>query len=623
MVGEGLRTFSYGLLTALFAMGVVGCSSADDVEETPAVGDRVNTHFVLSVSTNNSASTRMSSDNTQSEGNFRGIDNTYLLGYKLPSDGQQLTTATSPSKIYDLGDLLAANTISASAACHVIDLDIELYTNTLLFYGKAIKDGTDLQQGKIEFHVGDGGSDTYFMLQPRVSDAEAFTNMQTALEDILDIIPDAWAGYGTKYIDPNQVGTLNALEKTLGEAYATLAIINADEARAGSGTAILRMIDDLYKYIQPITSTSTSNDREAAAKAVAVDIISRINSHFEYVEEKLQFKDYDKDDISLSGIDLEAFPTNMNIPAGAIQLKNEGGFKFVSGANLGMGAGTPVANIMWPAELCYYGNSPIRTSTVIKNKEDFPQTIPDWNDDDNVKWSSFEKNSMVLPNTRTVAMQNDINYGTALLETKVKYDAEILNDNNSAIHTGEPDNTIDAKNSPFELTGILVGGQYKKVGWDYLPVAGITNPSSYVIYDNALPSGTIPAYNPEGSTSASEADYTLVFDNKSAEDDKSVFICLEFKNNSGKDFYGNKNLIAKGETFYLIGKLQMDAAQLAAHGRVFIQDHVTRATFKIGANSLKYAFVTVPDLHITETSLGLAVDISWSDGPEFEIELGN
>ena len=57
--------------------------------------------------------------------------------------------------------------------------------------------------------------------------------------------------------------------------------------------------------------------------------------------------------------------------------------------------------------------------------------------------------------------------------------------------------------------------------------------------------------------------------------------------------------------------------------RVFIQDYVTEANFKIDANSLKYAFVTVPDLQASQISLGLSVDISWSEGPKFnDITLG-
>jgi hypothetical protein len=49
---------------------------------------------------------------------------------------------------------------------------------------------------------------------------------------------------------------------------------------------------------------------------------------------------------------------------------------------------------------------------------------------------------------------------------------------------------------------------------------------------------------------------------------------------------------------------------------------MTTATFKIGANSLQNAFVTVPDLRSTQTSLGLSVDLKWETGLNFETVLG-
>lgn len=644
------------LMAILCLAGMVSCSSDDIVNDTPDMNGTVNTQFVLSVSTASSASTRMSDANTQAltTSDFRGIDHATLLGYKLGTNGKYLTTTTTPSKVYDLD---VVGDITASDARHVVNLDLELNTNTLLFYGKAIKDGTDQQQGKIDFHVGTGGSDTYFALQSRVDDADELGDYETALEAILNDVIGAsysttsWASYGTDFKDDTKVGSMNGLEKTLGEAYVILTTMGENEARAGSGSAILRTIDDLWKYVTPVTESTPSNDKETTAKAVADAIVTKLNAHFEYDSEELKFKAYSSGDISLSSAQLGGFPVNLNLPAGAEQLIYAGGqFAFNASASLGMDAGTAVGNISWPAELCYFGNSPVRTSTAIKNKEDLPATISSWEDD--TEWTGFEKNSQVLSSTRTVAMQNDINYGTALLETTVKYGAGTLNDNNSGIHTGEDDNTIDATtDSPFQLTGILVGGQYNKVGWDYLPLTTAVGVSdAYVIYDNDLSDDakTIPAYTV--TPTASAPNYTLVFDNYVPDEtQKSVIVCLEFKNNSGKDFYGESNLIAKGETFYLIGKLQLPASPSIAfpdqssgdpcHAlppynsttgytdpvpRVFIQDYVTKANFVIGANSLKKAFVTVPDLRITELSLGLAVDLSWGTGPVFNnIELGD
>jgi hypothetical protein len=44
---------------------------------------------------------------------------------------------------------------------------------------------------------------------------------------------------------------------------------------------------------------------------------------------------------------------------------------------------------------------------------------------------------------------------------------------------------------------------------------------------------------------------------------------------------------------------------------------MTTAKFKIGANSLKYAYLTVPDLRSSSVTLGLSVDLQWSTGLNF------
>ena len=118
---------------------------------------------------------------------------------------------------------------------------------------------------------------------------------------------------------------------------------------------------------------------------------------------------------------------------------------------------------------------------------------------------------------------------------------------------------------------------------------------------------------------------------------------MEFLNNSGKDFFGEHNLIRNNTHFYLIGELDPESPKLAqikwpthhplppydADGksievpRVYMQDYMTSADFVIGKNSLKHALLTVPDLRYSSLTLGLSVDIKWQTGLNFnEIILG-
>jgi hypothetical protein len=265
-------------------------------------------------------------------------------------------------------------------------------------------------------------------------------------------------------------------------------------------------------------------------------------------------------------------------------------------------------------------------------------------------------------------MKDNINYGTALLESKVKYGATTLQDNNHNLqdawsnHTvDEPNNTIDVstRNDHFVLTGILVGGQNPDVGWNYI-AKGTSTGFGAIVYDKAVSTVNttdyieIPAATGTGSSS-SEAVYTLLWDNWDAslkgQKQRDVYVAVEFVNNS-KDFYGENNLIRNGATFYIVGKLDPDKrpttlsevtddeyaadkslgitwptnyalppydtdGKTIKERRVFIQDYMTKATFVIGAESLQHALVAVPDLRSGQISLGLSVDLSWRTGINF------
>ena len=249
-------------------------------------------------------------------------------------------------------------------------------------------------------------------------------------------------------------------------------------------------------------------------------------------------------------------------------------------------------------------------------------------------------------------MKNDINYGTALLKTTVGYTAGVLKDNNAAIQlrdygATEADKNITVYNNSFKLVSIIIGDQWPKVGWDFLPKTtdpGNANYRKGYIYDNQITnSGAIPA----STESTSEPNYTLVFDNYQSDlavDAQSkVYVALELQNNTGRDFFGKDNLITNGSNFYLIGELDPAGKEgpvlpayhaLPPYGvttgegnnrtvpRVFIQDHMTTANFKIGENSLKYAYLTVPDLRSSSVTLGLSVDVKWETGLDFNVIIG-
>ena len=136
----------------------------------------------------------------------------------------------------------------------------------------------------------------------------------------------------------------------------------------------------------------------------------------------------------------------------------------------------------------------------------------------------------------------------------------------------------------------------------------------------------------------SGANYTLVFDNyvnpqPTSTSQEAVNIAIELENNSKAEFYGVDGKIAKGQKFYLIGKLDpndntgtiswtdADKSNIPAREvtRVFIQDYTTKANFTI--NSLKNAYVTIPDLRASKLQLGLSVDLTWQSGLTFNVDI--
>ena len=122
--------------------------------------------------------------------------------------------------------------------------------------------------------------------------------------------------------------------------------------------------------------------------------------------------------------------------------------------------------------------------------------------------------------------------------------------------------------------------------------------------------------------SASNANYTLVFDNKKSDAQSPVYVTLELENNSDKAFYGNDGIILKGAKFYLVGQLDPKQTGLTnpnSVNRVFVQDYVTTANFKI--KDLKSAYNCIPDLRTSGINVGLAVDLDWKSGITFDVDI--
>ena len=481
---------------------------------------------------------------------------------------------------------------------------------------------------------------------------------------------------------------MTQLEEFLAKAYFEMTSIQDGEMRNASAPALLSTIKDLWSNINHVRCANPTSEYEAVAKYMAECIHKELNKYFEPSsselttggpitsvvfksisditgalvtdtywpgEESTKPKAADFGSIeNYASSDLAVFPEKFDLPQGATHIEFNSTTKIFSYLqNFRTGAVGDVTftvnDYYYPAELLYFGNSPIRVSNKENKAGDYPKTTTNWHNSDLAFWNTTGADAWtvegVKASTRSVAMINDINYGTALLATSVGYKSGVkLKDNNSAIQLRdygvvENDNEITPTETSFILKGIVIGGQYPKVGWNYLPIVSEENKNNGWIFDKVMASnGSIP------KDGTSDATYTLVFDNYNAENTQDkVYVALELQNNTGQDFYGLHNLIPNGSNFYLVGLLDpahpttditswpqyhalppYDTTNNTSVGvkRVFIQDHKTVVNFKIGATSLQSAYLTVPDLRASSVTLGLSVDMKWESGLTFDIEFG-
>ena len=708
------KLFNYALIGAIALTGstmLTSCSSSDDAaaENTnpnyDPVAQTVKTQFVLNVSSAANNNTRQSSTTVQRNTNFRGIQDAKLIAlsatnptYLAPFNGES-TTAFDVCKTFQLGTLYGSSAVTpgsnqTSSSNRILELAMPLKTNSMLVYARAIPSGVVEEDGKVTMTITEAPESSTISLVSRLNNRGTEYNQTcdlgaTILNRILSAnVTGAAAGdfvhngytnvealpaldWKTMSVAYNPATPTAALAEILAKAYLTLTTFRDGELRAGSGSALFNIAYSLYNTAKIVYGAEATDDGEANAQRLALEIMNRITTFFNLDTETNTVSEWKSigsasesgtiiANLIAAGIvtaenwstrfgavvsgDLRNLPTVFGLPFGAAILykKDDGTFDYRnSGTSLmEQNKATTAANYMYPAELLYFDNSAIRVNDAEQKVSDYPNGVNPWDTEANWTAKSWTSGA-VTSTTRSVAVKNNINYGVAMLQTKVTLDGDVFADNRHTIIPEEADQSLTADEvKQFKLTGVLIGGQNDQVGWNYLAKDDDWN---YVIYDSKIAgTGAIP-------TPSGEENYTLVFDNYmlgtssssgTQADQTNVLVALEFENQS-KDFYGNGNMIRYGGKFYLVGKLTLGDNRIAESNwptyyaippysggatnkisRVFIQDFMTTANFKIGANSLKNAYVTVPDLRSSQTSLGLSVDLQWQTGLSFESVLG-
>lgn len=589
---KNLTKLAYLGAIAFVGIGFTACSSDDDaVENNPSFdGKAVKTQFAINIPRAATPSSRMSAGNTQNNSNFLGMEKIHLLSFEGVPGTTGYTASTSDIGLADISTIPGISSNSSSKIYS--DVNVPVGTSHFLFYAVAPQ-GTDatskFQKGVLDATIGASTDAINFKLQQIATSIE--DEQKTNLLSVLNAVATV-SNWSTQGVDTG-----------LGKLYASF-----KNLKAGSANSIKAALENLYNAVAIWADATNDSPEKTIATAIRTAITS--NSYFTATETSGVY--------TLSTT--LTYPRNINLPDGAVQLTFDAqtnSFSYGSQSSLTSIPTLDPTTLTYPASLYYFISTDIRTSTNTFDRG-WPVTVTDWASDQTTFWNSFNSdNAKVTATTRAIALKNNIQYGVANLKLSAYCTAQKLSDATEGTQ-GSTAKTVNVPAGGFKITGVIIGGQPTQVGYNFLPA----NAQSLTrhIYDKDVASTMCARY----ATNATDAtvNYTMVLPNQLGSNEQTVSFAIEFKNNSSVEFQGVDGVVPVNGKFYLVGKLDPTNSQLqnVTSPAVFMPDYQTTVTAKI--STLKKAYNTIPDLRATNMQLGLSVDLQWTPGLTFDIDLG-
>lgn len=585
---------------ALAGLGVMSSCSSDDLGNdsttNPGETKAVKTQFALNIPRANGG-TRMSGDNAQANKNFLGMEDIRMYSFNAAPAAGSTSTAT-----FTLANIKSGISETASSKIYS-DVSVPVGTTHFLFYAHAPQGTTDADKfakGVLTFTAPATDATatngiSAVLVAVKGTDATSETDLLKILNGVAGV--DGWA---------------TAADRTeLKKLYTKYT-----SAKAGSANSILLTLQALYNNLGGIV-TGANAEAQNVAKAIRAKIEESFNKTTAtdgYVT--LAYK---------AAGDVSKYPNNINLPDGAVQLSFDATNKFTYAATSSLTGieNLDASKVCFPASIYYFQSSNLAATAKELETNQWPTTTTNWTAA-TAPWLK-DANSLadgwtasVQPTTRSIAMRQNINYGVANLATTVKCGTASLKDNTGLTVTDPSEfaGTVAVPTEGFTVTGLLIGGQPTKVGFNFQPASN--DAFDYTIYDNNLTG--IVAKN----GTASAVNYTIVLPNdkgREATDQNKVNVAIELTNNSGVAFRGADGIIPAGGKFYLVGQLNPDAKTIegVTNPAVFMSDYKT--TMNLNITSLKSAYNTIPDLRSTKLQLGLSVDLDWQAGLQFDVEI--
>lgn len=610
------------LMSALLAAGTLGFTScSSELEQTAPVNptyneaeNTVKTQFAFNVpvAVAGTGGTRMSNQIVQENFQFNGMKNIFLASltgaptpaasaytsvYRLPVINTQAADQNGIQKIYE-------------------DVAVPVGTKHFILWAESNASGdpavTGVLKNNINLNSVMSNAAVEFNLDKIVPAGISESNEAKKLIGAVNTVvtknnADAknWWHLKAAIEDPSATG-IKAGEQLIVRLMEALCI--NDRRWNASHEAVNNILNDLTTALTAISEGELNSDATTGSKinskSLRDEMLTEINNQLTEI-----------------GSIAANFPENLGLPQGAAVMQyNEAdkGFEF---ANISSSPITgedylDAASLCFPPSLNYMVSTELKANTA--KQTSWPVGVNNWQ---SATWSGW--GDEVQLTTQAIALVQNINYSVARLDVNVAVKSAVSLDDNTM--TGTTPTPSHIPSNLFTVTGIAIGGQPVAADWEVLPK--VNDAFSNTVWDNQVPNTN------KITETAQEFCKTLVLDNKvnsasTTPEQKTVIIALEIMNGSGADFRGYNGVIKAGAKFYMIAALDpgqgtkpagISAEEEAKLDHVFVKDHVTKVTLTM--NSLKNAYIGIPDLRSTDLQLGLSVDLKWEKGLEFNLDI--
>ena len=611
------------LIIALTLTALTGCQKQDEVVQTPVTEpekDYVLADLALSIPAYK-AGTRLTAGVVQTEASmFRGISKLSIIPFtssgKVGKDDYPSLYRTENT----YQDLMANDQDSPEQRYFYYQkFYINRGVSSFLIYGQAAQEQNKAYYGSLLTNVkGETTSGIPNSLMSRPSalnfelepiypyDNTTVPAEATLLADYLTQIANTKASDGSW--SWKNSGDLQL--ETLYQSFINQDVNNTQsevfDVIAGSSVNIKAYVEKLRADLNSLAPQFDPGTKE---RSIIESVRSSLTGYSKELNGKRLAVSIDDNGQIYLGGNFSNYPANIGLPDGAAVLQwtelENGTYAFVPQTEA-----TTLASISginryaYPAELYYQCNSTIRTS----NEEVPPgnYTGKTWPEVLNM----YSSGTAVSSNTKSVAIEETMQYAVAHLSAQVQATAPTLRDGDHR------EITIGAND--FPITGMIISGQ-NPVGFDFKPETAETGEDrEKFVYDSYLRD-----QNGETlylTTTQTDAFHSLVLQTKERE---NISVILELRNDSQETFKGLSGYVFPGTKFYLAGKIVLPKKDNPAdfEKRVFTQDYTTTVGMKV--ETLAGAYNVMPNIQSERLEISVKMDLKWIQAEPESVELGD